>query len=98
MKIHNYGNDYAFQRKQQSEKTKQASDDPKRSIKETEIKSDTNATDKIQTRGEGCMAVAPQEGAETSEQTIPQEAGKENTKKDKKVPGKAKIQGDSKVQ
>lgn len=58
MKIYNYGNDYAFQRRQKSEGMVQASESSQTTI----VKSveETDAKDKIQTGGEGKVADAPQ--------------------------------------
>lgn len=62
MKIYNYGNDYAFQRKQKSKESVQVLKATEPGIVASEEVKD-NAEDKIQTGGKGNMADAPQSDA-----------------------------------
>lgn len=91
MKIHNLGNDYAFQQKQKSEQKK-------RQVIEPETKPEPDVTDKIQTGGEGNMAVSPQEGKEAVKQEIPSPKKQKAQREEKKAADKAKVSNDSKIQ
>lgn len=52
MKVHNLGNDYAYQRKQKQMENQSADKSHEQPIK-SEITPETNAGDQIQSRGEG---------------------------------------------
>lgn len=60
MKIYNYGNDYAFQRKQESKETIQTSENIKPIVIEPTEEVKDNVENKVQTGGKGDMADASQ--------------------------------------
>lgn len=66
MKIHNYGNDYAFQRKQKLEEAVTPSEVKAQPIVEPETKVELHVADQVQTRGEGDMGDDSQKDRDTS--------------------------------
>lgn len=60
MKIYNYGNDYAFQRKQQSKESVQTSKVIEPATMKPKEKGKNHVKDKVQTTGKGSMANAAQ--------------------------------------
>ncbi len=76
MKIHSLGNDYAHQRKQKQIEAQTAI--PTEPVTSTKEISETNAGDKIQTRGEGTAMATTEENSTSKKSKKKKETGTEN--------------------
>lgn len=77
MKVHNLGNDYAYQRKQKQENQPEVKS-PEMPAP-TEITTETDAGDQVQSRGEGeVVATADETSAPKQKGRKKKEAGSEN--------------------
>ena len=68
MKIHNYGNDYAFQHRQKKDAAKQA---PVLKIVNHQDQLTENVEHQIQTEGEAAMAAAVNQSVESEREELP---------------------------
>lgn len=84
MKIHNYGNDYAFQHRQKKDAEKQA---PVLQIVNPQDELTENVEHQIQTEGEAAMAAAVNQSVETEIEDMPdaEKAPRKRKKRKEKI-------------